>query len=88
MQLSTVSKYMSFSAVASGVLLYCLGSSAAEAAGPVAAPPYTLSVFATNRTRHREGGDGWRREASRAQVNFRQPMAARLTLDKALRRAS
>jgi hypothetical protein len=46
MQLS-VSKYMSFSAVASGVLLYCLGSSAAEAAGPVATPPYTLSVFAT-----------------------------------------
>ncbi|PZR89688.1 MAG: hypothetical protein DLM68_05765 [Hyphomicrobiales bacterium] len=30
------------------VLLYCLGSSAAEAAGPVATPPYTLSVFATS----------------------------------------
>jgi hypothetical protein len=41
---------MSFSAVASGVLLYCLGSSAAEATGPVATLPYTLSVFATSPT--------------------------------------
>jgi hypothetical protein len=43
MQHSAVSKYMSFSAVASGVLLYCLGSPAAVAAGT---DPHARALYA------------------------------------------